>query len=175
VGLLQVELLRASYIGHIARLELAVYNPNLPIPDGSFLISSLVGSLPCRSLKAFSHALTAVFTVERSMIMGSIAMVVVLVELAAWESFHDIDFPDRIDSVYTTCRYVELPRLSDYQSDLSLRPLTPPTPPRRFSNLLNHRQGHTPYPFPSFQHIKTPGQPLLLMHLVHPKYTARER
>lgn len=67
-------LLKVFYRGHIVRLlwgELGVRGGGMvecaPISEVSFLISSLVGSLPCPALNAFSHALTLALTCAMSM------------------------------------------------------------------------------------------------------------
>lgn len=71
---LRLPFLKVFYRAHIVRLprgELGVRGGGMvecaPISEVSFLISSLVGSLPCSALKAFSHALTLALTCAMSM------------------------------------------------------------------------------------------------------------
>lgn len=70
----RLPLLKVFYRAHIVRLltgELGVQGGGMvecaPISEVSFLISSLVGSLPCSALNAFSHALTLALTCAMSM------------------------------------------------------------------------------------------------------------
>lgn len=66
-------ILRVFCRGHTVRLwEESVGSTRLvvecaPMSEVSFLMSSLVGSLPCSALKAFSHALTLALTCAMSM------------------------------------------------------------------------------------------------------------
>lgn len=71
-SLVKLLLLRVFCRGHIVRLwesELGVTRwvvECAPMSEVSFLMSSLVGSLPCSALKVFSHALTRALTCAMS-------------------------------------------------------------------------------------------------------------
>ena len=65
-------ILLISGIASIARLVSITVTPGCsPIPLESRFISSFVGSRLCRTLKAFSHALTDALTVGRSITAAS--------------------------------------------------------------------------------------------------------